>query len=135
MANFDAPTREECTAERSISNTPLQALTLLNDPSFVEAAKVFGVRILSSQTKGDVERITFAFQESFSRSPNSREQKVLLKLLAQQRRHYLNDPTLADHLLDIGISKVPKKFQNTEVAAWTSVARALLNKHEFVMRY
>tara|TARA_Y100000588_G_C14153194_1_gene881440 strand:+ start:99 stop:506 length:408 start_codon:yes stop_codon:yes gene_type:complete len=135
MMNFDAPTREECTAERPISNTPLQALTLLNDPSFVEAAKAFGGRILNSNRKDDVKRLDFAFREAFSRGAEQREQDVLLRLLKSQRDYFEKNPQQAKKLLSTGISLVPSHLSSVDTAAWTSVARALLNKHEFVMRY
>ena len=135
MMAFDAPTREECAADRSISNTPLQALTLLNDPSFVEAAKAFGARILQSGERKDAERLDFAFREAFSRRADARERDVLLGLLHQQREHFKSRPAQAEELLATGISEAPGDIQPAELAAWTMVARALLNKHEFVMRY
>ena len=135
MMAFDAPTREECTTDRSVSNTPLQALTLLNDPTFVEAAKAFGARILGSTSSGDADRLDFAFQEAFSRKSDPREQQILLELLARQREYFGADSSQAVELLATGISKIPEKLQTVELAAWTTVARALLNKHEFVMRY
>src|SRR5262249_5187830 len=75
---FDAPTREECTAQRPVSNTPLQALALLNDPSFVEAARVFAARIL--REGDDVARLAWAWREVLSRPISAREQDVLLRL-------------------------------------------------------
>ncbi len=135
MMAFDAPSREECAADRPVSNTPLQALTLLNDPTFVEAAKAFGARILGSGASVDAERLDFAFQEAFSRKADPREQEVLLELLEQQRQYFEADRSQAAELLETGISKVPPDLETTELAAWTTVARALLNKHEFVMRY
>ena len=135
MMAFDAPTREECTADRSVSNTPLQALTLLNDPTFVEAARAFGARILGSTSGGDAERLDFAFQEAFSRRADPRERDVLLELLEQQRNYFEADSSQAAGLLETGISEVPSDLETAELAAWTTIARALLNKHEFVMRY
>ena len=135
MMAFDAPTREECAADRSVSNTPLQALTLLNDPTFVEAAKAFGARILGSGEPGDAKRLDFAFREAFSRNADPREREVLLGLLEQQRQYFKSKPSQAVDLLETGISKVPPILETAEPAAWTTIARALLNKHEFVMRY
>ena len=132
---FDAPSREECAAERAVSNTPLQSLVLLNDPSYVEAARAFAVRILRSDKKDAAARVDFAFRQAFSRQADSAERDVLLRLLDRHGKHFSEDPARADKLLKTGISPVPAGLGKTELAAWTSVARALFNKHEFVMRY
>ncbi len=131
---FDAPSREECTAERTVSNTPLQSLVLLNDPTYVEAAKAFAVRLLTGR-KDDIGRLDFAFLAAFSRPSKPRERAVLLRLLESARRRFRKEPERAEKLLGTGISPVPSDLDSTEVAAWTSVARALFNKHEFVVRY
>ena len=141
MLAFDAPTREECTAERSISNTPLQSLALLNDPTYVEAAKAFAVRVLGfaatepSSTTQAADRIRFAFQQAFSREPDPSESELLLELLDRQRHYFAAKPSAAAALISTGMSKVPAELDVTEIAAWTMLTRALLNKHEFVMRY
>ena len=132
---FDAPSREECAAERAVSNTPLQSLVLLNDPSYVEAARAFATRILRSGKKDATARVDFAFHQAFSRKADSAERDVLLSLLDSQSKRFSEDPERADQLLKTGISPVPAGLRKTELAAWTSVARALFNKHEFVMRY
>ena len=132
---FDAPSREECAAERAVSNTPLQSLVLLNDPSYVEAARAFATRILRSGKKNAAARVDFAFRQAFSRKADSAERDVLLSLLDNQSKRFSEDPERADQLLKTGISPVPAGLRKTELAAWTSVARALFNKHEFVMRY
>ncbi len=130
---FDAPNREECTAERAVSNTPLQSLALLNDPSYVEAARAFAARMLDAET-GDAERIAFAFRTAFARPPTDEESATVLELLNQQRERFKQEPERAAQLLDVGISPLPT-IDKTELAAWTMAARALLNKHEFLMRY
>ena len=132
---FDAPSREECAAERAVSNTPLQSLVLLNDPSYVEAARAFATRILRSGKKDAAARVDFAFRQAFSRKADAAERDVLMSLLDSQSKRFSKDPERADQLLKTGISPVPAGFRKTELAAWTSVARALFNKHEFVMRY
>ena len=128
---FDAPSREECTAERTVSNTPLQSLALLNDPTYVEAARAFAARILSA--KGD--KLDWAFEEAFARKATSEEKAVLTKLLDTARAEFLKNERAAEELLATGIAPTPAKADEAELAAWTSAARALLNKHEFVMRY
>ena len=135
MKAFDAPSREECAADRAQSNTPLQSLVLLNDPSYVEAAKALAVRIMESGEAGDRERVDFAYGKVFSRSPSGGEGDVLLAFLQDQKAHYKARPGQAHELLGIGLYSPPQDLQATELAAWTSVSRAILNKHEFVMKY
>ena len=135
MKAFDAPSREECAADRAQSNTPLQSLVLLNDPSYVEAAKGFAARILRSGASGDRDRIEFAFRMAFSRSPSEAEGDVLAAFLGGQRTHYGGSRGQALELLGVGLYPVPQELDAAELAAWTSVSRAMLNKHEFVMRY
>ena len=132
---FDAPAREECAAERAVSNTPLQSLVLLNDPSYVEAARAFAARILREGGKSPYKRIDFAFRQAFARPPLPAERDVVLRLLERHRRQFASDPSRADELLATGISRLPRGVAAPELAAWTSVARALYNKHEFLMRY
>ena len=135
MKAFDAPSREECAASRPQSNTPLQSLVLLNDPSYVEAAKSLALLVLDSEAPDDRERIDFAYRRAFSRPASDREHEVLLALLGGQRTHYRANPDQARELLEVGLSPVPPSLASAEVAAWTAVSRALINKHEFVMKY
>lgn len=132
---FDAPAREECAAERAVSNTPLQSLVLLNDPSYVETARVFAARIVREGGRSDGKRLDFAFREAFSRPPLTAERDIILNLLKQQRERFEAEPVRADELLATGISRLPTGVPAMELAAWTAVARALFNKHEFLMRY
>ena len=135
MKAFDAPSREECAADRAQSNTPLQSLVLLNDPTYVEAAKALAVRILESQSADDLERLDFAFTRALSRPPSKEEGEVLTAFLGGQRTHYEDRPDQARNLLAIGLYSPPPDLDAAELATWTSVARAVLNKHEFVMKY
>ena len=135
MRAFDAPSREECAADRAQSNTPLQSLVLLNDPSYVEAAKALAVRILGADAADDGERMDFAYRLAFSRAASREEREVLLGLLGRQRARYSTSAEEARELLAVGMRPVPTSFADAEVAAWTSVSRALMNKHEFVMKY
>ena len=131
---FDAPRREECTAARPRSNTPLAALALLNDPTFVEAAKAFAARILKEGGNSDESRITFAFRLATSRTPDEDEQSVLLSLLADARRDYSQDESSTQKLLAIGLTPSASNVSANEIAAWTTVARALLNLYETTTR-
>lgn len=135
MLAFDAPERQECTARRSRSNTPLQALVLLNDPSFVEAARAFAERIISEGGEGDQDRIGWAFEHALSRKPISQESSEISELLEDERGWYGERPDEARGLADVGQAPVASGTDVGELAAWTSVARALFNTHEFVMRY
>lgn len=135
LVAFDAPAREECAAERAVSNTPLQSLTLLNDPSYVEAARAFATRIVESGPAETEARIDFAFQEAFSRHASAKERDVLSKFYADQLKNFQKNRDGARKLISVGISPVPREVKPAELAAWTSVARAILNKHEFIMRY
>lgn len=136
MVAFDAPSREECTAERPRSNIPQQALVLLNDPSFVEASKVFAERILR-EAKSDkpTERINWAFEEMLTREPTKKESKVLGEFFANQQKRYKDDPTAAKELLKTGAHASPSDLDASELAAWTSLSRALFNLYETTSRY
>ncbi len=131
---FDAPGREECTAERTRSNTPLQALVLLNDPIYVESARALSQRILTSSTSTDEERIEWAIRESLCRKVTSNESQLLLSLLTKHRAEYAADTASADKLLSVGEHPIPTDANRIELAAWTSVARAILNLHETITR-
>jgi hypothetical protein len=134
MAAFDAPTREECTARRLPSNTPTQALVLLNDPTFVEAARGLAERALRAASD-DRERIVFLWRQAVSRSPDAAEQNLLQQLLARRRNEYAAQPEAAEALLGVGIAAVETDILGVELAAWTAVARGVLNLHEAIARY
>jgi len=134
MRAFDAPTREECTAQRPRSNTPLAALVLLNDPTFLEAARIFAQRTLSEGRMSDAERVTFAFREATSRAPDDVERGVLLKLLEKNRIRYRSDTQAAGELVKAGLTPLPKDVDVVELAAWTQVCRVLFNLNETVSR-
>ena len=132
---FDAPAREECVPQRATSNTPLQSLALLNDPSYVEAARAFAARILREGGRGAESRVRHAVGLAFARPALQEEVDVLKRLLEAHRRQFKRDPDAAERLLATGIVPKPGGIPDPELAAWTSVARALLNKHEFLTRY
>ncbi|MFK7767246.1 MAG: PSD1 and planctomycete cytochrome C domain-containing protein [Mariniblastus sp.] len=133
MKTFDAPSREECTAARPRSSTPLAALVLLNDPSYVEAAKGLAETALQNQTGFDL-RINEVFKLAFSRAASSEEKQVLRELLDSSREHFEKNPAEAEKLLSIGGRSKPEKQNQIELAAWTSTCRAVINMHEFVLR-
>lgn len=140
MKAFDAPSREECTAQRPHSNTPLAALTLLNDPTFLEAARALSVRILKdSQGTSDQLRLDFAMQRVLNRSPDNGEVEVLQKLLQDSLSYYGNHAEAAFRFVAVGlsgdrVSGGAESMDPVELAAWMSVARALLNLDETITR-
>ncbi|WP_437221822.1 PSD1 and planctomycete cytochrome C domain-containing protein [Planctomicrobium sp. SH661] len=130
---FDAPNREECTALRVRSNTPLQSLVLLNDPTYVEAARAFAELIIRSGDSRQ-QRFDFAYQRALSRSINASEAAVLSELLDQHSAEYRNDPESASSVLKNGVQPPPADQDAVELAAWTSVARVILNLHSTITR-
>lgn len=133
---FDAPSRDECVAQRPYSNTPLQALTLLNDPSYVEAARAFAARILTeSSAPDDAARIAWAWRETLSRTPTETESAALAGLLESARAEYKENPDAAKKLATVGQFQWPADFDASELAAWTAVTRTILNLQEAFVRY
>ncbi|MEM9352931.1 MAG: PSD1 and planctomycete cytochrome C domain-containing protein [Planctomycetota bacterium] len=131
---FDAPTREECTAGRTISNTPSAALVLLNDPTYAEAARVFAARILQESPVNDDGRLRWAWREATGRPPTTPEVQQLAALLAEHRGHFSSDPEAAAKLVAIGQAPAAAGIAADELAAWTSVARVVLNLSETITR-
>jgi len=131
---FDASTREECVVQRPRSNTPLQALVLLNDPTYIEAARVFAARIIREAGTDPRSRLERGFRLALSRPPRPREVSVLLGLLARHHHQYQGDPAAARALLGEGDAPSPPDLDPAELAAWTSIARVLLNLQESVTR-
>ncbi len=131
---FDASTREECTVERPRSNTPLQALVLLNDPTYVEAARALAERILKEGGETQASRLNYAYKLVLSRSPRTTERELLLKLLEKHLSEYRADSSAASQLETIGQKPLSKDLNPANHAAWTSIARVLLNLHETLMR-
>jgi hypothetical protein len=131
---FDAPTREECTVERPRSNTPQQALVLLNDPSYVEAARALAERALREGGTDTEGRIHFVYRQALGRKAAAPELKVLSVLYEQHVRQYAADRAGAEALLRVGDRPAPQDLPLHEVAAWTSVARVVLNLHETITR-
>ena len=134
LVAFDAPPREECTASRESSNTPQQALNLLNDPTFVEAARVLAER-LTGDSRPFAERLELGFQQLLQRRPHSEEAKLLKDLYDRQLKRYLKSPQDASALLKVGLKPAGKEANPMDLAAFTAVTRALLNLHETITRY
>ena len=134
LAAFDASTREECVVERVRSNTPQQALVLLNDPTYVEAARTFAERILDEGGKSTTDRLKFAYERSISRKPRRDETELLSQLYDSHLKQFTEDEKAADELLETGLRDSDSKSSKAELAAWTSIARVVFNLHEFITR-
>ena len=133
MLAFDAPTREECTVERPRSNTPQQALVLLNDPTFVESARALATLAIRKE-KETSQRLDFVFRRALQRSPRPLESRLLTALLKKHLDDYGKKPQEAAELIRVGDSPAPSEINAIELAAWTSVTRALMNLHETITR-
>ncbi len=134
LNTFDAPDREKCIARRGVTNTPLQALVLMNDPTFVEAARALAERDLREAGPTETDRIRFAFRLATDRDPSSREFEVLQGLYKKEMAHYDTDRAAAEKLLSIGESKRNPKFDPSVLAAWTTVTSTILNLDETVTK-
>jgi hypothetical protein len=131
---FDAPTREECTAERPRSSTPLQSLVLLNDSTYVEAARVFAEHLIGQGGKTAPDRLAWAYRRALSRPIRPAEIQVLDGLYKKHATEYRRDPIASQKLVHVGERPVPKGIDLAELAAWTSVTRVILNLHEAITR-
>ena len=129
FAIFDAPNREECTVRRPRTNTPLQAFVTLNSTAFVEAARVFAERILREEL-GPEDRIDLAMEIALARPPSAVEKETLQGLLADMKAHYQTEPDEACRIIAVGEWPVATDFSPVTLAAWTSVAQAILNLDE-----
>jgi hypothetical protein len=127
---FDAPTADESTIQRIRSNTPLQALTTLNDEVFVEAAKAFAVRLFKEVPSNDEARLRRGFRLCIAREPDAFEREALLKVLETEAQRFSRQPDSAQALL----ASVPVEVELTQYAAWFGVARTLLNLDETITR-
>jgi hypothetical protein len=134
MAVFDAPSREECTACRPRTNTPLQALVTLNDPTFVEAARVFAQKILTEGPADRDGRLVFAFRSALARKPSEAELAYLVKRYDQLKARFDGDKEAADKLVKVGTYPRPDKLDIAEHAAFTALANILLNLDETITR-
>ena len=134
MSAFDAPSREECVVERSRSNTPQQALALLNDPTYVEAARSLAGRVLALGGDSTESRLEFAFRQVLTRSPRPEEIKLLAALLDKHRQEFAAEKESAAQFLKVGDLVSDSSLDAADLAAWTSVSRVLLNLHETITR-
>ena len=131
---FDAPSREECSVHRPRTNTPQQALVTLNDPTFVEAARVFAQKILRHGPKDTDGRLRYAFHSATSRLPRDTEMQVLRRRFGRQRERFRRDADAASKLVNVGQYPRDANLDVAELAAWTALANMFLNLDEVLMR-
>ena len=132
MEIFDAPSREVCTARREHTNTPLQALALMNDMTFVEAARGLAARMIREGGATSAERATFGFRLVTARRPDQRELEILTRGVARHRETYQQDKASAERLVHVGQSQPDPDLDVAELAAFTALANTLLNLDETI---
>ncbi len=135
MLVFDAPNRDICTAQRSRSNTPLQALVLMNDVQFVEAARTLAGRIMAEGGTTTEERVAYASLLVLNRGPRPAEEQALMEQFSAQRDEFALAPDEAKKLLSVGESTYDPTWPVADLAAWTLVANALMNSDAAVTKY
>ncbi len=133
MLTFDGPTREKCTVQRARTNTPLQALVVLNDPTYIEAARVMAAGVIEDHAD-DRARVTEAFVRLLGRFPEAEEGLMVTELLANQRARYGANPDDAAKLVAVGESRAGGDIDAVELAAWTLTVHTLMNLDEAITR-
>jgi hypothetical protein len=134
MSNFDGPNREQVCTVRERSNTPLQALQLMNDVQHFEAARALAERVLAEVSGSDEERIAHVYRTVLSRRPDAEELKLVTAALQKQRELYQADPAAASQSIQVGESKPKGIAPAEETAAWTMIANLVLNLDETICR-
>ncbi len=134
MLTLNAADRETCMVRTSRTNTPLQALTLLNETAFVEAARGFAQRIILEGGETVEQRLAFAFGSALARPPSAAERRVLAEAHTDYLRQYQADPQAAGKLIHVGASPPAAEIDTAELAAWTAVANVLLNLDETITK-
>jgi hypothetical protein len=132
LSVFDMPSREYCVVKRSRTNTPLQALDVMNDPTFVEAARVLAERMMTDGGGTAAERIEYGFRRATGRKPSEAERKILEEELAGQLERYKKDAEAAKKLVAVGAAEPNVKLDPPELAAYTMAASTILNLDEMV---
>jgi hypothetical protein len=134
MLLFDAPDRERCVMRRQQTNTPLQAIVLMNDPTHIEAARQFAARVMTEASGNPTDRIAHAFRMATARPPEPREAALLVELFWRQRERFVADEEAVGALLAVGESKSSGLLNKAELAAYTLVTSVILNLDETITR-
>jgi hypothetical protein len=134
MMNFDSPNREQCSVFESRTNSPLQALDLMNDVTFLEASRKFAERITMEGGATTESRIDYGYKLLLARAPSARQKQILLSTVARMAADFRNDPSAAKQFLQQGESPLDRSADPTELAAWSSIASLLLNMDEAITK-
>ena len=134
MTAFDAPDRETCLIRRARTNTPLQALVLLNDPTYVESARKLAERLIKEAGPTPAERIGLAFRLAISRPPGADEQRIVLALYQEANERFRRDKAASEKLVAVGDSPRDASIDISDLAAWTTIASVVLNLDETISK-
>ena len=134
MSTFDAPSREFCQVQRPRTNTPLQALELLNDVTYVEAARALAQRMLGESGNSPAERLSFAFRRATARTPTAAELQLLTRSLEKYQKRYQADVEGAKRFVRVGETLVDERLNPAELAAYTAIAGVILNLDETITK-
>ena len=134
MVSFDAPNREVCVARRSRTNTPLQALVLLNDPTYIEAARVFASDVLKSGGNDQLARLNYAYRKALARDIRPEEVAAMQELLELARGDFAEDANRVDAYLSVGTVGISGEIPKLELAVWTVACSAILNLDETITK-
>ncbi len=134
MVSFDAPNREVCVARRSRTNTPLQALVLLNDPTYIEAARVFASDVLKSGGNDQLARLNYAYRKALARDIRPEELAAMQELLELARSDFAEDANRVDAYLSVGTVGISGEIPKLELAVWTVACSAILNLDETITK-
>jgi hypothetical protein len=133
MTTFDAPDRETCVARRGRTNTPLQALVLMNDPTYLEAARGLA-NLLLAEPGDDAARLNRAWLRAVGRTPTPDETAVVSTVLEAARQRFQGDPAAAAQFLAAAGGPVPDGVDRPSLAAWTIIASLILNLDETISK-
>jgi hypothetical protein len=138
FVTFDAPSRETCIVRRPRTNTPLQALALMNDPVYVEAARGFGLRIMQygggSMADRMTDRMKYAFRVALGRNPTATELERMTEAFETELGHFLKHRADANRFIHVGATPPPAHVDVVELAAWTMISQVLLNLDETITK-
>ena len=134
MMSFDAPLREVCTARRARTNTPLQSLVLLNDPTYVECARLLAQNMIRESSSSTSDRIDAGFQRAVARHASAEEQLILSQVLEITQQRFSANPSNAQAFNMIGATAPDASIDPVELASWTILANTLLNLDETISK-
>jgi hypothetical protein len=134
MMNFDSPNREQCAVYENRTNSPLQALDLMNEVTFVEASRKLAERMMTEGGAASEARLEHGYSLVLARAPSAQQKKVMLRLLGELEKNYKADPKAATDFVHQGESAVPSNLNIAELAAYTGVASLMLNLDEAITK-